>query len=128
MWGFDLWEWVLGRGVAVQLLWLGIDLAWGRVYGDNAGGGMEINFRWVLMGVLNGFFFDFFVGFFAWWWWVCCCRGGVSGCGGKCGFHLFGFLPWGGGVAMGFGLGMLFVVVVVVAKGCRFGFLFLFGF
>ena len=31
---------------------------------------------------------------------MCCCRGGVSGCGGKgglhggrCGFHLFGFLP-----------------------------------
>ena len=58
---------------------------------------------------------------------MCCCRGGVSGCGGKDGFHLFGFLPWGGGVAMGFGLGMFFVVVVV-ASGCRFGFLFLFGF
>ena len=58
---------------------------------------------------------------------MCCCRGGVSGCGGKGGFHLFGFLPWGGGVAMGFGLGMFFVVVVV-AGGCRFGFLFLFGF
>ena len=36
------------------------------------------------------------------------------------GFHLFGFLPWGGGVAMGFGLGMFFVVVVVVVTGgCR---------
>ena len=30
---------------------------------------------------------------------MCCCRGGVSGCdgkggfhGGRCGFHLFGFL------------------------------------
>ena len=52
---------------------------------------------------------------------MCCCRGGVFGCGGKCGFHLFGFLPWGGGVAMGFSLGMLFVVVVVVANlGCCF--------
>ena len=73
---------------------------------------------------------------------MCCCRGGVSGCGGKggfhggrcgfhggrCGFHLFGFLPWGGGgVALGFGLDM-FCVVVVVAGCCRFGFLFLFGF
>ena len=52
---------------------------------------------------------------------MCCCRGGVSSCGGKGGFHLFGFLPWGGGVAMGFSLGMLFVVVVVVADlGCCF--------
>ena len=59
VWAFDLWEWVLGRGVAVPWLWLGIDLAWGRGYGDNAGGGVEISFRWVLMGVLNGFFFDF---------------------------------------------------------------------
>ena len=60
---------------------------------------------------------------------MCCCHGGVSGCGGKGGFHLFGFLPWGGGVAMGFGLGMFFVVMVVmVIGGCRFGFLFLFGF
>ena len=42
---------------------------------------------------------------------MCCCRGGVSSCGGKGGFHLFGFLPWGGGVAVGFSLGMLFVVV-----------------
>ena len=56
---------------------------------------------------------------------MCCCRGGVSGCGGKggfncgrCGFHLFGFLPWGGGMAMGFDLGMFFMVVVV-AGGCR---------
>ena len=40
---------------------------------------------------------------------MCCCRGGVSSCGGKGGFHLFGFLPWGGGVAMGFGLDMLSV-------------------
>ena len=32
-------------------LWLGIDLVWGRGYGDNAGGGVEISFRWVLMGV-----------------------------------------------------------------------------
>ena len=40
-------------------LWLGIDLAWGCGYGDNADGGVEISFRWVLMGVLNGFFFDF---------------------------------------------------------------------
>ena len=58
---------------------------------------------------------------------MCCCHGGVSGCGGKGGFHLFGFLPWGGGVSMGFGLGMFFMVVVVV-DGCRFRFLFLFGF
>ena len=58
---------------------------------------------------------------------MCCYHGGVSCCGGKGGFHLFGFLPWGGGVAKGFGLGMLFVVVVV-AGGCRFGVLFLFGF
>ena len=35
------------------------DLAWGHGYGDNAGGGLEISFRWVLIGVLNGFFFDF---------------------------------------------------------------------
>ena len=35
------------------------DLAWGYGYGDNAGGGLEISFRWVLIGVLNGFFFDF---------------------------------------------------------------------
>ena len=36
------------------------------------------------------------------------------------GFHVFGFLPWGGGVAMGFGLVMFFVVVVVVVTGgCR---------
>ena len=56
---------------------------------------------------------------------MCCCRGGVSSCGdkggfhgGRCGFHLFIFLPWGGGVNMGFGLGMFFVVVVV-AGGCR---------
>ena len=41
----------MGRGGAVA--------AWGHGYGDNAGGGMEINFRWVWMGVLNGFFFDF---------------------------------------------------------------------
>ena len=40
-------------------LWLGIDLAWGHGYGDNASGGLEISFRWVLIGVLNGFFFDF---------------------------------------------------------------------
>ena len=65
---------------------------------------------------------------------MCCCRGGVSGCGGKggfyggrCGFYLFGFLPWGAGVALGFGLDMFFVVAVV-AGCCRFGFLFLFGF
>ena len=60
---------------------------------------------------------------------MCCCRGGVSSCGGKCGFHLFGFLPWGGGVAMGFGLGMFFVVVVV-AYGCKgdLGFCFYLGF
>ena len=67
---------------------------------------------------------------------MCCCHGGVSGCGGKggfhggrCGFHLFGFLPWGGGVAIGFGLGMFFVVVVV-ASGCRgdLGFCFYLGF
>ena len=52
---------------------------------------------------------------------MCCCHGGVSSCGGKGGFHLFGFLLWGGGVAMGFNLGMLFVVVVVVADlGCCF--------
>ena len=57
---------------------------------------------------------------------MCCCHGGVSGCGGKGGFHLFGFLPWGGGVAMGFGLGMLFVVVVVVAGG-DLGFCFYLG-
>ena len=31
-------------------------------------------------------------------------------------------------MTMSFSLGMLFVVVVVVARGCRFGFLFLFGF
>ena len=56
---------------------------------------------------------------------MCCCHGGVSGCGGKdgfhggrCGFHLFGFLSGGIGVPMGFGLGMFFVVVVV-ASGCR---------
>ena len=56
---------------------------------------------------------------------MCCCHGGVSGCGGKGGFHLFGFLPWGGGVAMGFSLGMLFVVVVVVADlGCCFNLCF----
>ena len=36
MWGFDLWEWVLGRGGAVAV--------WGRGYGDNVGGGMEISF------------------------------------------------------------------------------------
>ena len=55
---------------------------------------------------------------------MCCCHGGVSGYGGKggfhggrCGFHLFGFLPWGGGVAIGFGLGMFFVVVVVADLG-----------
>ena len=58
---------------------------------------------------------------------MCCCCGGVSGCGGKGGFHLFGFLLWGGGVAMGFGLGMFFVVVVV-AGGCKFGFSFYLGF
>ena len=54
---------------------------------------------------------------------MCCCHGGVFGCGGKGRFHLFGFLPWVGGVAISFGLGMLFVVVVV-AGGCRFGFFF----
>ena len=53
---------------------------------------------------------------------MCYCRSGVFGCGGKGGFHLFGFLPWGGGVAMGFSLGLLYVVVVV-ASGCRFGIL-----
>ena len=47
-----MWEWVLGRG--------GVVVAWGRGYGDNASGGMEISFRWVLMGVMNGFFFDFY--------------------------------------------------------------------
>ena len=51
---------------------------------------------------------------------MCCCRGGVSNCGGEGGFHLFGFLPWGGGVAIDFGLGMLFVVVVVAYLGCYF--------
>ena len=55
---------------------------------------------------------------------MCCCHGGVSGCGGKGGFHLFGFLLWGGGVAMGFSLGMLFVVVVVVADYFSLGLLF----
>ena len=54
--GFGSWWCSGGMG---PWLWLGIDLAWGRGYGDNAGGGMEISFRWVLMGVLNGFFFDF---------------------------------------------------------------------
>ena len=56
---------------------------------------------------------------------MCCCHGGVSGYGGKggfhggkCGFHLFGFFPWGGGMAMGFSLGMFFMVVVV-ASGCK---------
>ena len=67
---------------------------------------------------------------------MCCCHGGVSSCGGKggfhggrCGFHLFVFLLWGGGVAIGFGLGMFFVVVVV-AGGCRrdLGFCFYLGF
>ncbi|KAF3952065.1 hypothetical protein CMV_022349 [Castanea mollissima] len=62
------WVWVGGFGVVCDggliggvgpWLWLGIDLAWDRGYGDNAGGGVEISFRWVLMGVLNGFFFDF---------------------------------------------------------------------
>ena len=54
--GFGLWCCSGGMG---PWLWLGIDLAWGRGYGDNAGGGVEISFRWVLMGVLNGFLFDF---------------------------------------------------------------------
>ena len=35
--------------------------AWGHGYGDNASGGLEISFRWVLIGVLNGFFFDLWV-------------------------------------------------------------------
>ena len=54
--GFRSWWCSGGMG---PWLWLGIDLAWGHGYGDNAGGGLEISFRWVLMGVLNGFFFDF---------------------------------------------------------------------
>ena len=54
--GFGSWWCSGGMG---PWLWLGIDLAWGRGYGDNADGGVEISFRWVLMGVLNGFFFDF---------------------------------------------------------------------
>ena len=107
-------------------LWLGIDLAWGRGYGDNASGGVEISFRWVLMGVLNGFFFDFL--------WFSLHGGG--GCVvavvvslvvvAKVGFICLDFCrgvvawPW-------IGLGMFFVVVVV-ASVCRFGFLILFGF
>ena len=63
-----------------------------------------------------------FVWIFAVAWWRC--HGGVSSCGGKGGFHLFGFLPWGGGVAVGFSLGMLFVVVVVVANYFSLGMLF----
>ena len=54
--GFGSW-WCSG-GIG-PWLWLGIDLAWGRGYEDNAGGGLEISFRRVLRGVLNGFFFDF---------------------------------------------------------------------
>ena len=54
--GFGSWWCNGGMG---PWLWLGIDLAWGHGYGDNASGGLEISFRWVLMGVLNGFFFDF---------------------------------------------------------------------
>ena len=49
-----MWEWVLGHGDAVAVwgrgLWLGIDLAWGCGYGDNAGEGVEISFLWILMG------------------------------------------------------------------------------
>ena len=58
-----MWEWVLGHDGAVAAWGHGcgwvFDLAWGHGYGDNAGGGLEISFRWVLIGVLNGFFFDF---------------------------------------------------------------------
>ena len=54
--GFGSWYCSGGMG---PWLWLGINLAWGRGYGGNAGGGVEISFRWVLMGALNGFFFDF---------------------------------------------------------------------
>ena len=38
----------------------------------------------------------------------------MGGCRGDGGDHGFLGLPWGGGVAMGFGLGMFFMVVVVV--------------
>ena len=58
-----MWEWVLGRDGAVAAWGHGcgwvFDLAWGHGYGDNADGGLEISFRWVLIGVLNGFFFNF---------------------------------------------------------------------
>ena len=59
-----------------------------------------------------------FVGFFAWWWWVCC-RGGVSGCGSKGGFHLFGFLPWGGGVAVVVSLVVVANVGFICLDFCR---------
>ena len=42
----------------------------------------------------------------------------MGGCRGDGGDHGFLGLPWGGGVAMGFSLGMFFVVVVV-AGGYR---------
>ena len=38
--GFGLWCCSGGMG---PWLWLGIDLAWGRGYGDNAGGGVELD-------------------------------------------------------------------------------------
>ena len=87
----------MGRGGAVA--------AWGRGYGDNAGGGMEINFRWVWMGVLNGFFFDFLgvslhggggcvVAVVVWVWgfdlweWVLGCGVAVAAWGRDCGWVL----------------------------------------
>ena len=119
--GFGSWCCSGGMG---PWLWLGIDLAWGRGYGDNAGGGVEISFRWVLMGVLNGFFFDFL--------WVSLHGGG--GCVvavmvslvvvAKVGFIYLDFCcgvvawPWVS----------VWYVVCGCGGGCRFGLLFLFGF
>ena len=85
----------MGHGGAVAAwgrgLWLGIDLAWGRGYGDNTDGDqLPMGFD----GVLNGFFIDFL--------WVSLHGGGgcvvavvvslVVGVKDRCGFHLCGFL------------------------------------
>ena len=56
--GVDFRSWGCNGGMG-PWMWLGIDLAWGHGYRDNVDGGVEISFRWVFMGVLNGFFFYF---------------------------------------------------------------------